>query len=164
MTGQAGGKQRRTAPVARGWPARERVRRASRGVAGSGRRHAEGARRGAGVKEGAGRRGKHAGRRMGRRRGSGAREELVRGLEEEGRDKRREGVWAQGPNCKNQRTKRQVEGSGRKKGKDGEGGCKRQGVGKENSQGKIRVWRLGVLGPVVGLLSINSQNVFILQI
>ena len=56
--------------------------------------------------------------------------------------------------------KGKVEGSGRKRGKDGEGGCKRQGVGKENSQGRIRVWRLGGLGPVLGY-SLASQKLFI---
>ena len=34
-----------------------------------------------------------------------------------------------------------------------EGGCKRQGVGKENCQGISRVWRLGGLGPVWATLS-----------
>ena len=43
-----------------------------------------------------------------------------------------------------------MEGPGQKKKERKEGGCKRQGVGKENSQSRIRVWRLGGLWAGLG--------------
>ena len=58
----------------------------------------------------------------------------------------------------------EVEGPFREKKKRGEGGCKVQGVGKENSQGRIRVWRLGGLGPVLGCSHALSNFDFLLQI
>ena len=56
--------------------------------------------------------------------------------------------------------KGEVEGLIREKEKRGEGGCKRQGVGKQNSQGISRVWRLGGLGPVWATLSQTQKLLF----
>ena len=53
-----------------------------------------------------------------------------------------------------------MEGLDCEKEKRGKGGCKMQGVGKENCQGKIRVWRLGGLWAGVGLLSRKLKTFF----
>ena len=53
-----------------------------------------------------------------------------------------------------------MEGPERKKGKDGEGGCKCQGVGGKEAGGNPRVWRLGGLGPVWATLAILETFLF----
>ena len=86
--------------------------------------------------------------------------------EKEGKRKRRQGGRGlkrkgKGPSC-------EVGGHDCKKRKEGEGGCKMQGGGKENCRGETRgnprVWRLGGLWARVGLLYRISKHLFFLQI
>ena len=58
---------------------------------------------------------------------------------------------------KRKRPDLEVEGLDCEKEKRGKGGCEMQGVGKENCQGKIRVWRLGGLWAGLGYSLANSK-------